>query len=94
MPKGNVTPTQNLMSRYRLAEKEFAKKYSDVGERTSDDAIMTEFNVPKVVAKGIRAAINTRNEIRDERKKKEPDYQRLNSLMNRYQKAVDRAKKG
>ena len=94
MPKGNVTPTQNLLSRYRLAEKEFAKKYPDVGERTSASAIMNEFDVPEVVAKGIRTAINTRNEVRDERRKKEPDYKRLTSLMNKYQKAVDRIKKG
>lgn len=94
MPKGNVTPTQNLMSRYRLAEKEFAQKYPDVGERTSADAIMTEFGVSETTAKGIRAAINTRNEVRDERRKKEPDYKRLTSLMNKYQKAVDRIKKG
>jgi hypothetical protein len=42
------------------------------------------FGLSLPVAKLVRTAINTRNEIRDERSKKDPEYKRLNSLINRY----------
>ena len=73
-----------LMKRFDKANDEFDKKFPRFNERVTDGQMQDRFGLSLPVAKLVRTAINTRNEIRDERSKKDPEYKRLNSLINRY----------
>ena len=73
-----------LMKRFDKANDEFDKKFPRFNERVTDGQMQDRFGLSLPVAKLVRTAINTRNEIRDERTKKDPEYKRLNSLINRY----------
>lgn len=73
-----------LMKRFDKANDEFDKKFPRFGERVTDGQIQDLYGLSNLGAKLVRTAINTRNEIRDERTKKNPEYKRLNSLINRY----------
>jgi|TARA_B100000035_G_scaffold123039_1_gene104707 hypothetical protein len=73
-----------LMKRFDKANDEFDKKFPRFGERVTDGQMQDQYGLSKTAAKLVRTAINTRNEIRDERSKKDPEYKRLNSLINRY----------
>jgi hypothetical protein len=90
MPKGSK-PTDTMMSRYRAAQAQFARKYGDLNETVSNKEIEEEYNIGPMAAKAVRKAINTRKKIGLERAKKEPEYQKLQSLMSRYANAVDKA---
>ena len=72
------------MKRFDKANDEFDKKFPRFNERVTDGQMQDRFGLSLPVAKLVRTAINTRNEIRDERSKKDPEYKRLNSLINRY----------
>ena len=73
-----------LMKRFDKANDEFDKKFPRFGERVTDGQMQDLYGLSNLGAKLVRTAINTRNEIRDERTKKNPEYKRLNSLINRY----------
>ena len=73
-----------LMKRFDKANDEFDEKFPRFGERVTDGQMQDQYGLSKTASKLVRTAINTRNEIRDERTKKDPEYKRLNSLINRY----------
>ena len=79
-----------LMQRFDKANDDFDKKFPRFGERVTDGQMQDRFDLSLPVAKLVRTAINTRNEIRDERTKKDPEYKRLNSLINRYSNIVSK----
>lgn len=72
------------MKRFNKANDEFDEKFPRFGERVTDGQMQDQYGLSKTASKLVRTAINTRNEIRDERTKKDPEYKRLNSLINRY----------
>jgi len=72
------------MKRFDKANDEFDEKFPRFGERVTDGQMQDQYGLSKTASKLVRTAINTRNEIRDERTKKDPEYKRLNSLINRY----------
>jgi len=90
MPKGSK-PTDTMMSRYRAAQAQFDRKYGELDEPVSNKEIEDDYNIGPMAAKAVRKAINTRKQIGLERAKKEPEYQKLKSLMNKYANAVNRA---
>lgn len=90
MPKQSSSLSDNVKARYNRAVTQFQKKYPGIGERMNDEQVQDEFNVGPLQAKAIRTAINTRREIADERAKKEPEYKKLTSMMNKYASAVSR----
>lgn len=90
MPNQSSKLSDNVKARYNRAVTQFQKKYPGVGERMTDEQVQDEFDVGQFQAKAIRTAINTRREIADERAKKEPEYKKLTSMMNKYANAVSR----
>ena len=90
MPKQSSSLADNVKARYNRAVTQFQKKYPGVGERMTNEQVEDEFGVGATQAKLIRSAINTRREIADERAKKEPEYKKLTSMMNKYASAVSK----
>ncbi len=85
MPGQQMT---RLIDRFNKANDEFDEKFPRLGERVTDGQMQDQYGLSKLSSKLVRTAINTRNEIRDERTKKDPEYKRLNSLINRYGKIL------
>tara|TARA_B100001063_G_C16235074_1_gene298103 strand:+ start:197 stop:472 length:276 start_codon:yes stop_codon:yes gene_type:complete len=85
MPGQQMT---RLIDRFDKANDEFDEKFPRLGERVTNGQMQDQYGLSVAASKLVRTAINTRNEIRDERTKKDPEYKRLNSLINRYGKIL------
>ena len=57
------------MKRFNKANDEFDEKFPRFGERVTDGQMQDQYGLSKTASKLVRTAINTRNEIRDERTK-------------------------
>ena len=85
MPGQQMT---RLIDRFDKANDEFDEKFPRLGERVTNGQMQDQYGLSVAASKLVRTAINTRNEIRPILRIKDPEYKRLNSLINRYGKIL------